>query len=51
MSKISRLEIGEVVYVRSADETGPVVKIDPPTITVQLLTRKVEVHEDDFEKR
>ncbi len=43
MGKIDSLQVGESVYVISKRDKGPVVGIHPPTITVQLMTEKVEV--------
>lgn len=51
MGKIDSLQIGEPVYVIAKRDRGPVVGIHPPTIIVQLMTGRVEVGEDGFERR
>jgi hypothetical protein len=51
MGNIDEVRLGEVVYVKSKDETGAVVRIHPPTITVRFLTAELDVQEDDFERR
>ena len=51
MSKIDEVNIGEVVLIKSKNETGAVVRIQPPTITVRFLTGEVDVNEDGFERR
>ena len=51
LDKIEELTIGEVVYVKSKNDKGPVTRIHPPTITVALLGGTIEVREGDFEKR
>ncbi len=49
--RIDELKIGDPVHVTRKNENGPVIEIQPPTITVRLLTSEVEVREGGFERR
>lgn len=51
MDSISDVELGQIVYVKSRDEQGPVSEIRPSSLVVALLTGRIEVFEGDFERR
>jgi hypothetical protein len=51
MDKISDVKQGQVVYVKSRGEQGPVSQVRASSLIVALLSGRVEVFEGDFELR